>query len=68
MKLFKNPRASATDLNAELRTNYGAQVSVDTVRRRLRVGDSMDGPEGPIGVRQKFSSLDSNTMGACALE
>jgi transposase len=34
----KNPRASATDLNAEIRTNYGVQVSVDTVRRRQRDG------------------------------
>uniref|UniRef100_A0A8R1EN62 HTH_Tnp_Tc3_2 domain-containing protein n=1 Tax=Caenorhabditis japonica TaxID=281687 RepID=A0A8R1EN62_CAEJA len=32
----KNPRLTSTDINSELKDQYGVQVSKDTVKRRLR--------------------------------
>uniref|UniRef100_A0A8R1E508 HTH_Tnp_Tc3_2 domain-containing protein n=1 Tax=Caenorhabditis japonica TaxID=281687 RepID=A0A8R1E508_CAEJA len=32
----KNPRQTSTDINSELKDQYGVQVSKDTVKRRLR--------------------------------
>uniref|UniRef100_A0A8R1I5E9 HTH_Tnp_Tc3_2 domain-containing protein n=1 Tax=Caenorhabditis japonica TaxID=281687 RepID=A0A8R1I5E9_CAEJA len=42
----KNPRLTSTDINSELKDQYGVQVSKNTVKRRLRrPGDKRNDPK-----------------------